>query len=165
MNNFGMNPMLMNPMIMNNFGMMGMNNQQNLMDENAIRIKNIIQPYENKIKELEEIIRQKDFEIAVLKQKLNNYSSNINFMNINPMMMNQIINPMMMQEIFPQNLENKGQKLEIKLKTENSEFINECYEKDKVSILFEKNNINKGVLIHDYKVLKGFLTFERKLNK
>ena len=87
MNNFGMNPMLMNPMIMNNFGMMGMNNQQNLMDENAIRIKNIIQPYENKIKELEEIIRQKDFEIALLKDKLNNNGINIqsqNFININP---------------------------------------------------------------------------------
>ena len=56
MNPMGMNPMFMNPMLMNNFGMMGMNNQQNLMDENAIRIKNIIQPYENKIKELEEII-------------------------------------------------------------------------------------------------------------
>ena len=92
MNPMGMNPMFMNPMLMNNFGMMGMNNQQNLMDENAIRIKNIIQPYENKIKELEEIIRQKDFEIALLKDKLNNNGINIqsqNIININPM--NQII--------------------------------------------------------------------------
>ena len=64
MNNIGMNPL-------------GFNNQQNLMNgmqmgATAINIKNIIQPYENKIKELEEIIKQKDFEITVLKQKLYN---------------------------------------------------------------------------------------------
>ena len=65
-NNLGMNQMgMMNPIgIMNP---MGMNNQPNLMngmifDETAPNIKYIIQPYENKIKELEEIIKQKDFE-------------------------------------------------------------------------------------------------------
>ena len=31
----------------------------------------LIQNYENKIRELEEIIKQKDFEIIALKQKLN----------------------------------------------------------------------------------------------
>jgi len=84
MNNIGMNNFLINNMYMDNNGVnnIGMNNiganqinmnnnQSNLMDKNAIRIKNLIQPYENKIKELEEIIRQKDFEIAVLKDKLN----------------------------------------------------------------------------------------------
>ena len=99
-NNFGMNPMLMNnmgmnPMIMNN---MGMNNQPNITDENALRIKNIIQPYENKIKELEEIIRQKDFEIAILKDTINNNGinmqcqNNIYNMNVNhlDMMMNNV---------------------------------------------------------------------------
>jgi len=55
-NDMGMNAIGMNPMLMNNFGIMGMNNPLNLMNENAMRIKNIIQPYENKIKELEEII-------------------------------------------------------------------------------------------------------------
>ena len=69
----------MNPLIMNN-NMIGINsNQQNLMDENAIRIKNIIQPYENKIKELEEIIRNKDFQITVLTQKLNTYEKKVFF--------------------------------------------------------------------------------------
>ena len=63
---------------MNNMGMnlFGINNPQNLMnqmamDNTTLNVKNIIQPYENRIKELEEIIRQKDFKIAVLKQKLN----------------------------------------------------------------------------------------------
>ena len=55
MNNLGMNPMGMNPMQMNNMGMMGMNNQPNLMDQTALNVKSIIEPYENKIRELEEI--------------------------------------------------------------------------------------------------------------
>ena len=41
------------------------------MDQTALNVKSIIEPYENKIRELEEIIKQKDFEIIVLKQKLN----------------------------------------------------------------------------------------------
>ena len=56
MNNFGMNP------IMSGF----------TMDQTALNIKSIVEPYENKIRELEEIIKQKDFEITVLKQKLKN---------------------------------------------------------------------------------------------
>ena len=90
MNNFAMNVMGFNPIPINNMGMIDMNgmnnmmnNMQNLNDENVLRIKNIIQPYENKIKELEEIIRQKDFEIAVLKDKLNNNNKAFNFRNQN----------------------------------------------------------------------------------
>ena len=105
MNNIGMNIIGMNNLGMNNFGIndnglnniginnmqinpININNQSNLMHENALRIKNIIQPYENKIKELEEIIRQKDFEIAVLKDKLNNNNINIQYPNL--MNMNQM---------------------------------------------------------------------------
>ena len=88
MNNFGMNPMGMNPLLMNNMNNIGMNIQPNFMDNTALNIKSIIQPYENKIRELEEIIKQKDFEIIVLKQKLNNIqNNNMNMMNMN--MMNQ----------------------------------------------------------------------------
>ena len=109
MNNFGMNPIGMNQMQVNNMGMMGMNNNQpNLMDQTALNIKNIIIPYENNIRELEEIIKQKDFEITVLKQKLNNNISNNNFMNMNPMnnmnmnpMMNININPMINMNMNP----------------------------------------------------------------
>ena len=89
-NNLGMNPMGINPIIMNNFGI---NNQLNLMDNTALNIKNIIQPYENKIRELEEIIKQKDFEIIVLKQKLNNIPNN-NLMNMNMNLMNPMMNIM-----------------------------------------------------------------------
>ena len=66
MNNFGMNQMFMNPILMNNMNNIPINNQPNFMDNAAL-----IQNYENKIRELEEIIKQKDFEIISLKQKLN----------------------------------------------------------------------------------------------
>jgi len=49
-------------MNMNPMGMMGMNNQlmtNFTMDETAMKIKAIIEPYEKKITELENIIKQK----------------------------------------------------------------------------------------------------------
>ena len=163
-NNMGMNQMGMNQMGMNQMGMnqMGMNNQQNQfdMDKTTLDVKNIVQPYEKEIQRLQEIIRQKDLEIAVLKQKLSNNSSNINYMNLNPMMMNQDMNPMMMSGKFQQQSGDKGKKLRILLKTENGDFNYECFEKDKVSILFEKNNISKGFLIHKYIVLDKDMTFK-----
>ena len=112
MNSMGMNFMGMNPMGMNQIGM---NNQQNFMnDETALNIKNIIEPYENKIRELEEIIKQKDFEIIVLKQKLNNNNiPNNNFMHINPMMMNMNMNQMNMNI---NNLNNRGKEIRLMIK-------------------------------------------------
>ena len=67
------------------------------MNNTTLNIKNIVQPYENKIKELEEIIRQKNFEITVLKQKLNknNNLMNMNINPINPMIYNQNMNQFM----------------------------------------------------------------------
>ena len=162
MNNFGMNPMGFNPMLMNNMGMVGINNQQNLMDENAMRIKNIVQPYENKIKELEEIIRQKDFEIAVLKDKL--YKNGVNFqnqdlINLNPMNM-AMQNPNKKIEI------DKGQKIMVTLLT-NVDCENYfCYEYEMTYRLFDRiypnlnvnYNLNKFTL--DGKKLNPFLTIK-----
>ena len=69
--NMNMNQAGMSSTLMTNFA----------MDDTAMKIKAIIDPYEKKIIDLEKIIRQKDFEILVLKEKLNNYK---NFqMNIN----------------------------------------------------------------------------------
>ena len=134
MNNMGMNAIGMNPMLMNNFGIMGMNNPLNLMNENAVRIKNIIQPYENKIKELEEIIRQKDFEIALLKDKLNNFNAFTNNINMNQN------NIMMMQNINPES-----NKQGIKLIISYANFMNEikpkkfeCFENDITYKLIDK---------------------------
>ena len=90
---FNMN--MMGNMNMNPMGMMGMNNQlmtNFTMDETAMKIKAIIEPYEKKITELENIIKQKDFEILVLNEKLNNFKNNqMNQFN-NQMIFNNQIN-------------------------------------------------------------------------
>ena len=69
------------------------------MDQNAMNIKNIVASYQKKIKDLEEIIRRKDSEISILKEKIIILNSNqvkrnsvpdikqnMNFDNKNPMM-------------------------------------------------------------------------------
>jgi hypothetical protein len=131
-------------MQMNNMGMMGMNNQQNLMDQTALNIKNIIQPYENKISELEEIIKQKDFEITVLKQKLNNSinSSKNNLMNLNPnQMMN--MNPMMNMNLNNQMMDmmnpsfNNRERIFVKIKSNINTTI-ECYKDDRATSIEKK---------------------------
>ena len=60
-----MNQMGMNPQMMTNFG----------MDDTAMKIRAIIDPYEKKMIDLEKTIRQKDFEILVLKEKLSKYET------------------------------------------------------------------------------------------
>ncbi len=47
-----------------------------MLGQTEMNIKSIVEPYENRIKELEELIRKKDFEIAVLKQKIFNINGN-----------------------------------------------------------------------------------------
>ena len=103
----------MNPM-MGNMNQMGMNNQlmtNFAMDDTAMKLKAIIEPYEKKITELEQIIKQKDFEILVLNQKLNdfkknqiNINNNMNMNMMNPMMMsNNIVNNNMMNPMMANN--------------------------------------------------------------
>ena len=84
-NNLGINPMGINPVFGNNIGM---NNQLNLMDDNSLRI----QIYENRIKELEQIIIKKDYEIAFLKAQLNNNGISIQSNNTAFFMNNMMIN-------------------------------------------------------------------------
>ena len=176
MNNFGMNPLIANPIQMNhalgnnmgmdnmgmnniginNMGMnnIGMNNHLNLMDENALKVKNIIQPYENKIKELEEIIRQKDFEIAVLKDKLNSNGMNLNVMNPHPMnMMMPILNE-------------KGKEITVSFINFLNKIIDKytCYENDMAYKLFDKKNPNMHWNLIKYtcdeKKINPFLTIK-----
>ena len=112
MNQMNQNQMKMNPMNMQN-NQMGMDNYSmgNLFNDiNALKIKNLITPYEEKIKELEDKLRQKEFEIACLKNKLNekNEIGGENIM-MNQMMMNQM-NPMNMmanQMMVSQNDDDK----------------------------------------------------------
>ena len=180
MNN--MNPMLnINPMMGMNpmFGMNNMNNQPNLMkiDATAQNIKSLIEPYENKIKQLEEIIRQKDFEITVLKQKLNKYKYNsmnmnfpINMMSSNNNLMNMKNNSMNMMNcsmnmIFRninRNFEYIGKELKLKVKYNDNNFEIIYYEKDKANVLRKKFNydIGNNDFVSNYKWLCPELTFE-----
>ena len=80
---------LMNQMnLYNQFGPNNLMPMENLFNNN-FRIQNIVRPYEEKIKELEEKLRQKDLEIACLKDNLNqkNMTSQMNMMNQMNMMM------------------------------------------------------------------------------
>ena len=123
------------------------------MDSTAKNIKCIIQPYEDKIRQLEEIIKQKDFEIIVLKQKLNNNNSNQNTNFFNMKMFGDINNNINQQM-------NKEIKLIVKSKNNKLDIVS-CMENDKISILENKLNlIEKGYLIHDYRVLSSELTLK-----
>ena len=162
-----MNPMMINNIQMNQIGMnpLMMNNQHNFMngmniDGTSQNINNIILQYENKIRELEEIIKQKDFEIISLKQKLNNDISNHNFININQMMMDINKNRMKMGMGIIQPPMTKIDKISITIKSENDEFVVKCFEDDKASILIEKYNINEGHLSYKYKPIDINLTFK-----
>ena len=175
-----------NGQMMNNIGInpIGINIQTNLMNYSAMNtttqnVKNIIEPYEKRIKELEEIIRQKDFEIAVLKQKLNKKKANdmninnlmntinmnnpINMMNVNNQMnMINMNNPMNM---FCPNIDEiiqKGEKLFLKVKFENNEYDIDCFQRDKASILRDKVQINKLFFdfVFNFKMINMGQTFE-----
>ena len=167
-----MNNIMNNMMFNNNNNQMGMNNigfnpmnlynQPNLMngmimDQTALNIKNIVEPYEKRITELEQIIKQKDFEIAVLKQKLNNNNlNNNNFMNqmnqINMMNMNPFL-PMNMNVLDNAQILYKGKKITINIQLDNNINKIECFENDKASILKEKYNNNNRFFTFNYKII------------
>ena len=140
MNNFGMNQMFMNLILMNNMNNIPINNQPNFMDNAAL-----IQNYENKIRELEEIIKQKDFEIIFLKQKLN-----INIPNNNINMMNPMMNMNMEPMFYPSNPD----KISINIKS-NLNYITNCFKSDKTSILKERL-----ILTYNYKPINKDVTIE-----
>lgn len=154
MNQIGINPMGINNPGMNPFGM-----NPNGIDQTYINIKNIVKPYEDKIKDLEEKIRQKDLQITVLKQKLNNINSNINLMNMNPMMMLQNNPPNIMPDNFEQQQKKNDSKILIIIKTQNNIFSHYGHEGDKLSTLYEKYSI-KGWLTNYYKILDKGLTLK-----
>ena len=153
MNQMGMNPMMMN-------------NQQNFMngmniDGTSQDINNIILQYENKIRELEEIIKQKDFEIIALKQNLINNIPNINFNNMNPMMTDINRNQMNMKIGNLIQLQKKeNDKISITIKSENDKVVVKCFEDDKASILWEKYNKDRIALSYNYQPIDKWLTIK-----
>ena len=115
--NMNANPMIGN---MNANPMMGnMNNQlmtNFAMDNTALKLKAIIDPYEKRITELEQKLKDKDFQILLLNEKLEQYknkemltnskinmNNNINMINPNPMMVNNNVNWMDIYNNFGNN--------------------------------------------------------------
>ena len=135
------NPMMgmSNPMMgMNNpiggmYPMMGMNDEMN--DDISSRIKIIVEPYEKKIKDLEEQIRQKDFEITVLKEKLHKSENNSLKNNIQPM------NPIPMQMGM-----GMGMGIDLPMMDMNMNLNNKANDKDKeiIDIIFRITWLNSG---------------------
>ena len=152
MNNFGMNP------IMNGI----------TMDQTALNIKSIVEPYENKIRELEEIIKQKDFEITVLKQRLKN-NNNISNFQVNPMNqinpfnqinpinpMNPIINMNNQMNIINPNMKDKGKEINVKVEKDGQIIDIKVFENDLPSELRKK--LGRGSYNYKYKPLISHLS-------
>ena len=138
---FGFNNPNFQPNLMNNDN--NINNSM-MMDQTAMRVKNIIEPYQKKIKELEEIIRQKDFQISVLKEKLSNFNFNqnqgINVPNFN--INNNInMNNQMMNQGFANNIEPQ---INVRfIDDNNEEMVLKFGKYRKTTKLFEKYLMNK----------------------
>ena len=114
------------------------------------RIKSIVEPYEKKIRDLEDKLLQKDFEITVLKEKLFNAENNpSNFMNMGmnmgmgmePSFMN--INNMFNNN-FQEEKENDIIKLEFKISDTNQKIELRCFTDDEFDYVQKKvlKNLN-----------------------
>lgn len=163
MNNM-MNNMMMNNMMLNNQTMIpiGMNQMEmntiNLDDQTTFNIKSIVKPYEDKIKKLEDLIRKKDFEITVLKHKLNKFNSNNSnnsFMKIKP-----IMNPLLTDGNFEHQTEIKRKRINVHLVLDNNTYKVKCSPLDKVSLINNKFNLNGKCLTYYFKGLLEDFTFQ-----
>ena len=115
-----------------------------MMDEEMMNVKNIISPYEKRIKELEEIISKKDFEIAVLKQKLYNITKNQN-MNSN------IRNNEQNEKINIKFIDSKNKETTLKCNpTEKTRKVFEKYLYDSLYIIRELNFTFNNALLKPY---------------
>ncbi len=169
--------MLNNNMMMNNMNQNGMNNfgmnpimNGITMDQTALNIKSIVEPYENKIRELEEIIKQKDFEITVLKQRLKN-NNNISNFQVNPMNqinpfnqinpinpMNPIINMNNQMNIINPNMKDKGKEINVKVEKDGQIIDIKVFENDLPSEL--RNKLGRGSYNYKYKPLISHLSLK-----
>ena len=144
--NMNMNMPIQNQAMM---GMHGMQNMQNqFMNYNDMQIKILIDPYLEKIKKLEEEIREKDLQITQLKFMLmqNNNMNQMNMMNIP---MNQINNGFCQ---MPNQMNINNRKfLNIKTKTENGiEMVIQSISDDKFDEVIKKFYVKTGYERENY---------------
>ena len=115
------------------------------------RIKSIVEPYEKKIRDLEEQLLKKDFEITVLKEKLFNAENNPS--NYMPMGMNMGMGmgmgmgmepPFMnVNNMFNNNFQEEKEsdiiKLEFRISGTNQKIEQRCFNDDEL-VLFKKKS-------------------------
>ena len=115
-----------------------------------MNVRNIIEPYEKRIKELEEALRAKDFEIAVLKQKLFNLNNNLNM------------------NMEKSNDSDENEKINVKfINSQNHEKILSCNPNEKSKNIFE-NYLSNSLyevrelnFIYENNILKPFLSLKQ----
>ena len=144
--NMNMNMPIQNQAMM---GMHGMENMQNqFMNYNDMQIKILIDPYLEKIKKLEEEIREKDLQITQLKFKLMQ-NNNMNQMNMVNIPMNQMNNGFC-QMSNQMNINNR-KFLNIKTKTENGiEMVIQSISDDKFDEVIKKFYVKTGYERENY---------------
>ena len=170
-NNMEMNPMnFNNQIIMNNMG----------FDDNSLKIKNLVKPYEDKIKELEEKLRQKEFEIACLKNKLD--ENNILIPNqigkIDLNIMNQI-NQMNQMGLMMMNIPNESELITLFFEDKNGKSCKEikcCFDELIISVInkycrsnfIEKDDckfiFNGKKIVENLTVSENVITNNSKIN-
>ena len=121
-----------------------------MMDQTAKNVRSIIEPYEKRIKVLEETLRAKDFEIAVLKQKLINLNNGQKINQEIPNNNNEI------KKINVKFIDDKNNEKTLKCKpTEKTKKVFENYLNNS---LFEIRNIN---FIYGNYLMNPILTLEQ----
>lgn len=146
--------------------------QMNMQGNNQI-IEEIIQPFKEKIKKLEDALMEKDIEIAKLKYTISQMNqmgmyNQFNPMNMNPMQNNPMINPMFPMDIQmnmsgnmmtpPISKETKKKKkiknLKLKFKLENDIIICvQCRSNEKIEEPIKKFCIKSGYKMEEFKFI------------
>ena len=124
--------------------MMVMNNMQNQSNSNDINIEEIIKPFKEKIRKLQDEISEKDSEIAQLKYKLMKYDNankaNNQFINNNMGQMNNQMYPMI----------NNGNQMNMNMINNPFNMMNNQFNMNNMMNNFQMNNqMNQNQLIKD----------------
>ena len=124
--------------------MMVMNNMQNKSNSNDINIEEIIKPFKEKIRKLQDEISEKDSEIAQLKYKLMKYDNankaNNQFINNNMGQMNNQMYPMI----------NNGNQMNMNMINNPFNMMNNQFNMNNMMNNFQMNNqMNQNQLIKD----------------
>ena len=146
--------------------------QNNFMAQNPININNMIPNYENRIRELEDKIKEKDIQITYLQEQLNNLMAQ-NSININNMIPNYENRIKLLEDkikekdlqiaYLQEQLNQKSDCISVAIQI-NDQIIQKikCYKSQKASIIGEKLNLKNEniILTYNYKPIEHTKTIE-----